>query len=101
MQPQPRPVQIRLLQAPQYRTAATCSAESGQDASSKAGSSGAVFLVAADTEDFVQRAERQPAIRQGVVDGRDPERQHAMLCRHFEPSDMVAQHAEGGGAGHG
>jgi hypothetical protein len=91
---EPRPIQITLLQAPQDDAVT----HSPGDAGGEARGGGAIFLVDAGAEDFVQRAQGQPAARQGVVDRRGPKRQHATAQRVWplDPADAVLQSDKGG-----
>jgi hypothetical protein len=75
-------------------------AKAGEDAGDKAGSGGGVLLVAAGAENFVHRAEREAALRQGAVDRGDAERQYAMLGWPFEPPDPIAKRIEAFGVRH-
>jgi hypothetical protein len=75
-------------------------AEPRQYPGGEPGRGGGVFLITAGADDLVQGAERQPTARQGRVDRRRAERQHAMPRRLFEPPDAVAERGQGGGAGH-
>jgi hypothetical protein len=82
------------------RVTKSTSAEPGEDAGSKTRGSGAVFLVAAFSDDLVHGAEREPAARQGAIDRGDAERQDAMPGRLLDLSDALAKRAEAGGGGH-
>ena len=90
-----RTVQIRPLLAPQHRP----TPQPRQNPGDKPASNGAVLLVAANPEEFVQRPEREAAAGQRGVDRGDTEWQHAVPDRPLQPGDPVAQRVEGGGAG--
>src|SRR5580700_11516792 len=89
---EPRPVQIRPRQAPQHRT----STKAGEDAGDKAGSGGAILLIAALPKDLVHGAEREAAARQGAVDRREAKGQHAMPRRRLDLPDPIAKRRETG-----
>jgi hypothetical protein len=74
--------------------------DSGEDAGGKAGSGGAVLLVAARPENLVHRPQGEAAARQGIVDCRDAERQDAVARRLLDPPDAVAKHGEIGRTRH-
>lgn len=92
---EPRPVQIASLQHPQHKALA----EPSGDAGDKACRGGAVLLVKPGAEDFVHRAERQPAARQDTVDRGNLKRQRPMPQRAWplDPADAVLQGGELGG----
>ena len=89
MRRDPRSVKIAVFEAPQDDAVP----ESPGDAGGKPSTSGAVFLVDAGPEDFVQRAQRQTAARQEAVDRGDAEREHpvAQRVRTLDPPDAVLQ----------
>jgi len=83
------PVKIAALQDPQHKTLA----EPPGDTGGKPGCGGAVFLVGTGAEDFMHRAERQSAARQGAVERLDLKRQRPMSqrARPLDPADTVLQ----------
>jgi len=91
---EPRPIQITLLQAPQDDAVT----RSPGDAGGEARGGGAILLIDAAAEDFVQRAQGQPACRQGAVDRRGPKRQRSMpqRVRPLDPADAVLQSDQAG-----
>ena len=84
---EPWPVKVTVLQAPQHQPAGdfllllqricSKSADPPGDPGNKPGRGGAIFLVGPGAKDFVQRAQGQPTVRQGIVDRRHAKRQHA------------------------
>jgi len=88
---QPRSVQIAALQDPQYKAGIIYLGDPPGDAGGEPGHGGAVFLVGAGAENFVHRAERQPATRQDAVDRGNLKRQHPMPQRAWplDPADAI------------
>ena len=70
--------------------------KAGEDAGDKAGSGGAVLLIATLAQNLVHRAERKPAARQGAVDRGDLEGQHAMPRRRLDLPDPIAKRCKTG-----
>jgi hypothetical protein len=70
----PRPVQIAVPEAPQHHAKPISLGDSSGDAGGKPGGCGAIFLIRAAPDDFVQRAQGQPAVRQGLVERGDAKR---------------------------
>jgi hypothetical protein len=92
---QPRPVKVALLEAPQHGPFV----EAPGDAGDKPRGGGAILLIGSGAEDFMHRAERQPAIRQDLIDRRDSKRQHSVTRRAIplDAADALLQSGETGG----
>jgi hypothetical protein len=65
--------------------------EAAENVSGKSGGKRAILLVAAGSQDFVQGASREPAVRQYPVDRRDTKGQHSMRHRRrpLDPPDAL------------
>ena len=74
MRGKPRPVKIAVPEAPQHHAKPISLGDSSGDAGGKPGGTGTVFLIGAASDDFVQRTQGQPAIRQGLVERGDAKR---------------------------
>jgi hypothetical protein len=84
-----RPVKVAVLQTPQHEAAA----DSPDDAGGKSGRGRGILLIRPGAEDFMQRAQGQPAFRQSAVDRRDAKRQRAVRPRRaaFDAPDALLQ----------
>jgi hypothetical protein len=93
--PQPRPVKIAPLEAPQHEAVA----ETPGNAGDKPGRCGAILLIGPGAEDFMHRAQGQAAARQHPIERRDSERQHPVTpgIRPFDAADTVLKIDKAGG----
>ena len=101
------PIEIRTGKTPQHHAVprrAPLGHKPSEDAGGKGGSHRAVLLITARSEDLVQSAPREPAVRQHPIDRGDSERQHPMhrRCRPLDPpnpftkrQDKIVRHASG------
>jgi hypothetical protein len=92
------PVKVRLSEAPQHDAVRNISGspEPRDGTGGEGGGEGAVFIVAARPENFMQGTARQAAARQCPVDRGDPKRQYAMCRRRrpLNPPNLFTQHRQ-------